>query len=311
MDSTNDPSSTSQLPEPDQAPHVVRRSTRHRILGGVAAGIAEYLGIDAAVVRIAFVVLAVLGGSGFLLYLAGWLLIPADSGQVIARDWMESRPERRNAVVMVLGIILAVIAVSNLFATGPWWPHWNYGVGFFFALFALTLAVVLLATSGTNRTTTSRVRWLFVSALVFVVALTAVAAATVFTVQALSGVPLRGGIGDTHWRPTTTPQVSKHYELAVGNLTVDLSGVNFKPGITHVKATVGIGRLVVDVPPGPSVSISAHSGLGNVEVFGRDHNGLGTRTSLQSGPARTDTGQVHLMLDAETGVGQVQVVRTG
>jgi phage shock protein PspC (stress-responsive transcriptional regulator) len=311
MDSTNDQSSTSQLPEPDQTPRVLRRSTHHRILGGVAAGIAEYLGIDPAIVRIAFVVLAFLGGSGLLLYAAGWLLIPADSGQVIARDWMESRPQRRNAVVMVLGIVLAVIAVSNLFAAGPWWPHWNHGIGFFFALFALTLAIVLLATSGTNRTTASRLRWLLASGLVAIIALIAVATATVFSVQALSGVPLGGGIGNTEWRPTTVSQVSKHYELAVGNLTADLSGVTFKPGTIHVKATVGIGRLVVDVPPGPSVSVAAHSGLGNVEVFGHDDSGLATRTSVQSGSARAGASQAHLVLDAETGVGQVQVVRTG
>jgi predicted membrane protein len=106
-------------------------------------------------------------------------------------------------------------------------------------------------------------------------------------------------------------QVSKHYELAVGNLTADLSGVTFKPGTIHVKATVGIGRLVVDVPPGPSVSVAAHSGLGNVEVFGHDDSGLATRTSVQSGSARAGASQAHLVLDAETGVGQVQVVRTG
>ena len=85
-----------------------------------------------------------------------------------------------------------------------------------------------------------------------VVALVAVVAATLFTVQALSGVPLRGGIGDTQWRPTSAAQVAKRYELAVGSLTVDLRNVTLAPGTTHVKATVGVGRVLVEVPEGPA-----------------------------------------------------------
>jgi phage shock protein C len=47
-----------------------------RMLAGVAAGLADYFGIDVTIVRIAFVVLTVAGGAGIPLYLAGWLLMP-------------------------------------------------------------------------------------------------------------------------------------------------------------------------------------------------------------------------------------------
>jgi phage shock protein PspC (stress-responsive transcriptional regulator) len=47
-------------------------------LGGVAAGVANYFGIQAKSVRIAFVVLSLLGGGGLALYLAGWALIPEE-----------------------------------------------------------------------------------------------------------------------------------------------------------------------------------------------------------------------------------------
>jgi phage shock protein PspC (stress-responsive transcriptional regulator) len=52
------------------------RPFRGRMLAGVAAGLADYFGIDVTIVRIAFVVLAVAGGAGIPLYLAGWLLMP-------------------------------------------------------------------------------------------------------------------------------------------------------------------------------------------------------------------------------------------
>jgi phage shock protein PspC (stress-responsive transcriptional regulator) len=44
----------------------------------VCGGFAAYAGIDANVVRLAMVVLAVLGGSGALLYLVAWAIIPQD-----------------------------------------------------------------------------------------------------------------------------------------------------------------------------------------------------------------------------------------
>jgi phage shock protein C len=57
------------------------------MLAGVASGLADYAGIDAIVVRIAFVVLTLLGGAGIPVYLACWLLMPAeDSGRSIAGD---------------------------------------------------------------------------------------------------------------------------------------------------------------------------------------------------------------------------------
>jgi len=50
--------------------------SRDRMLAGVASGIAAYLGVDAVVVRVAFVVLTLVGGLGIPLYLASWVLVP-------------------------------------------------------------------------------------------------------------------------------------------------------------------------------------------------------------------------------------------
>ena len=193
------------------------------------------------------------------------------------QDALESRPRRRSLAALVIGSIIGVVALSNLFSSGPWWRHWDGGsggFGFFFGLFALVLAAVLLVSSG--RRDGSPLRWLAVTSLVTVLAIIAVVAATIFSVEALSGVPLRGGIGDSQWRPTTPAQVASQYRLAIGNMQVDLSAVDFKPGTTHVTATVGVGRLVVELPPGPAVSVTAHSGMGDVQLFGQDDGGLGT-----------------------------------
>lgn len=54
----------------------LRRGGPHRMLAGVAVGLAEYLDVDPTLVRVGFVVLTLLGGLAVPLYLAGWLLIP-------------------------------------------------------------------------------------------------------------------------------------------------------------------------------------------------------------------------------------------
>ena len=73
----------------------LRRSTDDRMLAGVAGGLARYLDVDATLVRIAFVVLTVIGGAGVPLYLASWLLIPEDGAdQSIAASFLDSRRNR-------------------------------------------------------------------------------------------------------------------------------------------------------------------------------------------------------------------------
>ena len=52
------------------------RSRWNRMLAGVCGGIAEYLGWDPTLVRVAWIVLTLLGGSGILIYLIFWLVMP-------------------------------------------------------------------------------------------------------------------------------------------------------------------------------------------------------------------------------------------
>jgi len=79
--------------EPERT--ALRRPIHDRMLTGVAAGLAEYFGVDVTIVRVAFVVLTLVGGAGIPLYLAGLLLIPEEgSDQSIAGSFIESRQSR-------------------------------------------------------------------------------------------------------------------------------------------------------------------------------------------------------------------------
>lgn len=48
------------------------------MLGGVCAGLGRYLGVDPVLLRVAFVLLVLAGGSGVLLYVVGWIFIPEE-----------------------------------------------------------------------------------------------------------------------------------------------------------------------------------------------------------------------------------------
>lgn len=56
----------------------LERRSRGRIIGGVAGGIADHLGISAVAVRAAFVALAFSGGLGVVLYAVFWIVLPAN-----------------------------------------------------------------------------------------------------------------------------------------------------------------------------------------------------------------------------------------
>ncbi|MFQ5591175.1 MAG: PspC domain-containing protein [Phycisphaerae bacterium] len=59
-------------------PRLLRRSIVNRQIGGVCAGLGEYLGLDPTAVRVAYVLLSVFSAAfpGILVYIVLWVLIP-------------------------------------------------------------------------------------------------------------------------------------------------------------------------------------------------------------------------------------------
>ncbi len=101
-----------------------------RWFAGVAGGIAAKANIDPLIVRGVFVVLAVLGGPGILLYLAGWLLLPDSTGRIHLEDLFRGRASAGAiATAVVLGVILVIPAIIWAFRAlfmGPWaWNMWG------------------------------------------------------------------------------------------------------------------------------------------------------------------------------------------
>lgn len=93
-----------------------RRRTDDRKVAGVAAAIGRRYAIDPVLVRVAFVVATVFGGSGVLLYLLGWLLLPAegDTASGAERMFRRGRSSMSAALTVVLVLLLLVATTAVL-----------------------------------------------------------------------------------------------------------------------------------------------------------------------------------------------------
>ena len=54
------------------------RSSKNKMLGGVAAGLGEYFDIDPTLVRVLFVITLFLGGTGIIGYIILWIIVPEE-----------------------------------------------------------------------------------------------------------------------------------------------------------------------------------------------------------------------------------------
>jgi phage shock protein PspC (stress-responsive transcriptional regulator) len=117
MTETSPPLTTEQPPS-------VRRLTRvrdGRWFGGVCAGLGRYFELSPTIYRLAFAALALAGGTGILLYLAAWLVMPEeDADASLAEQVLRDHRDRPGLAVGVGLIGLAsVIALSH----AAFWPH--------------------------------------------------------------------------------------------------------------------------------------------------------------------------------------------
>ena len=111
------------------------RSRDDRMLGGVCGGLAEFLGIDATLIRLAFFLLLFGGGVGFWVYVVMWVFIPErgvenagdfrDRIRVVGDDFVTAvnRPHPKSGLIIGGGLII-LGAVWLLEALGIPWLWW-------------------------------------------------------------------------------------------------------------------------------------------------------------------------------------------
>ena len=101
--------------------HRLYRSRKERIVGGVAGGLGEYLGIDPVIVRLLFVLLALATGWGALLYIVLLVVVPEAPEGVEFTGRAYHRLDARERGLLVGGSLVALGLVLLAKEMGLWW----------------------------------------------------------------------------------------------------------------------------------------------------------------------------------------------
>jgi phage shock protein PspC (stress-responsive transcriptional regulator) len=285
----------------DDEPVGLRRSADRRVIGGVASGIAQRFDIDANIVRAGFVILACLWGFGVAVYLVLWVLVPrAGEREVIPEeDEVTLAEEKKRSVWRAIVLLIGALCVGLLFvAFYTNGPRWGSGIGTGWLIFLVILAVLSLR-GPRRRFTLGR---LFSGFFLVVVSLLILVAGGFLAFLAMTGVPIKGGVGNNVYTPSTISQVKPVYRLAFGKMTIDLRQVAFDGQTISMTASVAAGNVTVEVPPGVVVDITAHGGVQNI--------------SYPQGYRNFDRALTHeahqslLQLNASVGIGQIELIRS-
>jgi phage shock protein PspC (stress-responsive transcriptional regulator) len=110
-----------ETPTFDEAPpRRLVRTDDGRWLGGVCAGLGRYFDINPLVYRIAFAALALAGGTGVLLYIAAWLVIPGERSQESVA--VETLRRHRDRPWLLLGVGLLSFGALLALSEARFWP---------------------------------------------------------------------------------------------------------------------------------------------------------------------------------------------
>lgn len=141
-----------------------------------------------------------------------------------------------------------------------------------------------------------------------------VALGVVLTVLLLVGTtvsfPFAGGVGERRERPTSVRDLSDRYRLAIGSMTVDLRDLSASGDLT-VEARVGIGELLVLLPPEAGFSARARSGVGEIRIDDVGEQDERSGVDLERTYESPDLAGAALRFDLEVsvGIGRVEIRR--
>jgi phage shock protein PspC (stress-responsive transcriptional regulator) len=312
------------------------------MIGGVSGGIGRYFGIDPTLVRIGFVALALLGGTGLIVYAAALLLVPLDDA---AASGPASPRDRNMAIGLLIAFVLgclvlggfglgfggALVPVGFLALAGlaVWWlvsgerPSGSpttivrraaQGIGLLVGCFALAVASFFASGLGGGVVVAAiliaagagLVAAAFIGGARWLV-LPALAIALPLAFVSAAHIDLNGGFGERHERPGTVAEVKQGYRLGAGELVIDLRDVALPAGDHPLKVRIGTGHAQVIVDEGVCVASRAKIGMGAVAIFDRDTGGIDVDWSdTRRAAAKTP----RLVIDGDVGVGFLEVTHS-
>ncbi len=121
----------------------LHRSKDNKIIGGVCGGIAEYLNVDPVIIRILWIVMIFIGGTGILFYLIAWILMPLNTNQSVEQP-RKSAPQIWGVLLVVIGglFLLSNLEILPIFDWFEWWNIFSWGT--MVSLIIIAIGVLLI-----------------------------------------------------------------------------------------------------------------------------------------------------------------------
>ncbi len=171
------------VPPPARPP--LARSSADAVVGGVCAGVAEFLGMPPVAVRAAAVLLTVLGGGlGVAIYLVLWAVLPVSAAPAGAAEPSGERRQSRFSVfhwLVLGGLVLVTGGISLASDTGSWFTDARYAVPALAIAAGAFVAWYQLDDATGRRRGRARARWVGVLQVVVGVGLAMVGVVVIVT----------------------------------------------------------------------------------------------------------------------------------
>lgn len=136
------------------------RDPQDKMMGGVAAGLAKYFGLDTTWVRIAFALAAVFGGTGLWIYIILWIAVPEDrQSSFTYTDYRMNQDEplkpvndfkKSNNTSLFIGFVLIVMGAYFLLGEFDLLPYW-FSIRKLWPLTFVVFGLLILSKARTNK----------------------------------------------------------------------------------------------------------------------------------------------------------------
>lgn len=276
----------------NQASKPLLRSRDDRMIWGVAGGLAEQIGVNAILVRIGFVVVALFGGLGLLAYPALAVVMPEDDGTGQPVD--DGYGKRLAQVLLVVALIGAALVIgAGLAAVSAWATATGHGAVVGAVVIAVGLAIAATSFAGQARRIGGP---LLAVALVMGLPAGAIAA---------SNVRFDESVGQREYTPHAVSDIPDGgYELGTGQLIVDLRDLPWAAGSkVDVKTELGLGQTIISVPS--TVCVTGHASAKGGELLVRGEQSDGVDPAIDQSQPQGNVPRLNL--DAEVQFGQLIV----
>jgi phage shock protein PspC (stress-responsive transcriptional regulator) len=207
-------------------PAPLARASSGRWLAGVCAGLGRFRGLPVGWLRTAFALGALVGGLGILVYVACWLIVPAEGDEDTATT--------RRGIVVLAQACAACVGLGTLGAFGA--AATMFGFGWVVLALAVTGFVGALLT------------WTRVGSAWAVLPVAALALPSMGV--AAGGVRLAAQSGEVQAAPATADDLPHGaYRSGLGRMLVDLRRTALPPtGTIPLRIEAGVRRTIVALP---------------------------------------------------------------